>query len=166
MILTLIVCSIGVVAAVYLIAVMTLRAIDVRIATEKQKILDLAKAYFEPAGPDQPSEFAGFIQVASDILARSITAQLKATFMGIQSKAAQAERAIQGDLLQDTVNMANPLLGAVMNSFPSVGKRLRKNPELWPLIEQFLAKGVRTPAAGGPGSGPAPSNGSAAKFKI
>lgn len=164
MILTIIGCTIGLIAAIYLMLVMTLRAIDVRIATEKQKILDLAKSYFEPQSPDQPSEFGAFIQVASDTLARSITGQLKASFMGIQSKAAQAEKAIQGDLLQDAVSMSNPVLGAVMSSFPAVGKRLRKNPELWPLIEHFLAKGVRTPAAG---SGPDPgSNGSHAKFSL
>lgn len=162
-ILTLIGCTLAVIGGVYLVAVMTLRAFNTRIEIEKRKIIDLAKAYFEPAGPDQPSEFAGFIQLASDTLAQRMVLHFKTSFMGMQSKANQAERALAQDLMTDTVNQANPMLGALMSSFPAVSKRLAKNPELWPLIQSVLAKaGSKSGGAAAPGNGSL----SSPKFKI
>lgn len=162
-ILTLIGCTLALIGAITGGVFFAIRYFEARLSAEKQNLIALAKAYFEPQNPDEPSQFAGFVQIASDTLARSITTQLKASFMGIQSKANQAERAIVGDIALDSVAMANPIVGAILSSFPSLQKRLRKNPELFPLVEQFAGKlgGQPKPPANGNGH-----SGQSVKFNL
>ena len=78
----------------------------------------------------KPSPLAELVTAIADSLARSLVAQIKATFMGKQSGAVRGENAIEADLAQDT----NPLIAGIAQAFPSVGKSLRRNP----MLAQFV----------------------------
>jgi hypothetical protein len=84
------------------------------------------------SAPDEktPSPLAQLVSAMSDIAARSIVARIKATFMGKQSGAVRAEGAVDEAIAQDQVNGMNPLLGSVLDSFPTLKKSLLKNPAL------------------------------------
>jgi len=107
---------------------------------EKRAALDLIRAYFEAPDAETPSEFAKMIDAAALVLAQRLVSSLKGTFMGVQSGARRGEDALQGDFLGDVATQANPTLGALLNSFPAVKRRLGKNPELIPAAMQLIGK--------------------------
>ena len=112
--------------------------------------------------PDEktPSPLAQVTQVASDMLARSIIAQAKATFMGKQSGSERAETAITGDIAEGLLTAKAPMLGALLNSFPALKKTLRRNPQLIDLAMSKLGN-----IAGGQPASHSPSNGQT-NFKL
>lgn len=115
-------------------------------------------AFITPTASDKPSQLAITVQAASEVVARTITAQLKTTFMGISSGDARSEKALEGDIAQDLV--AQSPLGAILSSFPSVAKTLRRNPQLVDMAMGLLAKKF---GSGSSGNG---QNSVQAKFKL
>jgi len=110
--------------------------------------------FITPPGKDEPSALALTVSNMSDVLARSLIAQVKGYLMGLQSGAVRGENAEALETAIDVAGTANPLIGAVAN-IPGVKKLLRKNPGLLDLaIQQFMKS--RGP---GSGPGPGPSNG-------
>lgn len=94
--------------------------------------------YITPPGKDEPSALALTASNLSDLLARSLVAQVKAYLMGLQSGAVRADNKEALDTALEVAGTANPLIGAVAN-IPGVKKLLRKNPGLLDLaIQQFL----------------------------
>jgi hypothetical protein len=104
------------------------------------KVLAQIRAYFEPQGEGLPSGFGAAVIAISDQVASSITMHLKTTFMGMQSGESRTEKAIAGDLLTDAASQISPALGAVLEMFPSLRKRLVKNPKLIETVGSILAK--------------------------
>jgi len=110
--------------------------------------------FITPPGKDEPSALALTVSNMSDVLARSLIAQVKGYLMGLQSGQVRGENAEALETAIDVAGTANPLIGAVAN-IPGVKKLLRKNPGLLDLaIQQFMKS--RGP---GSGPGPVPSNG-------
>lgn len=108
-------------------------------------------AFVTPEADGKPSPLALTASGMSDMLARSLVASVKTTFMGIQSGANRAEAAEQAELAVDVASQSNPLIGAVVTQFPALKKALKKNPALLDLaIQQFMR-------SRGPGSMPAPA---------
>jgi len=110
--------------------------------------------FITPEGEGKPSPLANFIQAGADIVSRTLVMQAKATFMGKQSGDSRAMKAIEGDVAQDMISGASPMLGGLLQSFPSLSKTLRRNPGLADMALQFLAskmggnKGVSVPGNG------------------
>jgi hypothetical protein len=124
------------------------------------RVFKQIRAYVEPRGEGRPSPIAEVAQALADMVARSLVAQLKTTFMGKASGDARAAQAAMGDLIQDQANAQNPLVGGLLNSFPGVRKWLAKNPAALDLAMSKLS------GLGGSGaSQSAPSNGSASTPK-
>ena len=112
-----------------------------------------------------PSLFTQWIMTIADNFSRSLIAQAKATFMGKQSGEARAEKGIDADLAEDSLNLINPGLGAILNSFPALRKTLRRNPALIDLALSKLS-GKISAGAGAPARQVfTPSNGQT-NFKI
>lgn len=116
------------------------------------------RVFITPEAEGKPSPLANTTQVIADMVGRSICASLKTTFMGKQSAAIRGESAVEGDIAQD-IAAASPI-GAVLESFPSLKKTLRKNPALLDLALSAIAK------RGNAGSVSVPSNGNSPKFKF
>lgn len=99
-------------------------------AVISKRVFSQIVAFITPEADGKPSSLALTVQAGGEMIARSIVAQAKSTFMGKQSGDVRGEQAVLADIATDKINMVNPALGAILNSFPSLGKTLRRNPAL------------------------------------
>ena len=109
------------------------------------------RAFIEPQhdseGKPAPSAFAILTGNIADMLARSLVAQAKATFMGVQSGEKRLENAVEGELALGLAEQ-NPLVAGVLNSFPAIRKLAKKNPGLVDMVVQrFINKQFGSPGA-------------------
>jgi len=107
---------------------------------QKQALLLTLRLYFEPPDEETPSQFALLTDTLSQQLASKLIVTLKSSFMGMQSVDAKNQARLQGDLVQDLATQKNPMLGALLESFPAIQRRLAKNPSLTPVVEQMIAR--------------------------
>lgn len=119
-----------------------------KVRRAKQQIIE----WFTAPDDKTLSPFAQLTDVVSQVMARSIVAQFKTTFMGIQSGLARGSKAVEGALAQDMLAQESPLAGSLLASFPALSKALRKNPALGALAQIALQRFVNnnhhsTPAA-------------------
>lgn len=98
-----------------------------------------AVAFVSPAGPDLPSPLAQAVAAGSDMVARSIVAQAKGTFMGLESGASRQAAAVDGAIAEDLARQAHPVIGGLLDNFPQLKRTLRKNPALFDMAIQQLA---------------------------
>lgn len=91
-------------------------------------VIQRIRSFIVSPGEQKPSPLSLSLQALSDMVGRSIVATLKATFMGKQSGLVRGEQAVSGDIAQD--QLAQSPIGAVLQSFPTLGKSLRRNPAL------------------------------------
>lgn len=109
-------------------------------------------------GNNEPSPLARTVEAAGDMLARSLVAQAKGAFMGKQSGEARAETAIAGDIAEDLINARSPMIGALLNSFPTLKKTIRRNPQLLDLALSKLAGAQGSGSQGSGAQGSSPGN--------
>ena len=88
------------------------------------------QTFINPPDDKTPSPLAQLIEAMSIVAGRAIVAQIKTTFMGKQSADARREGIIDEAIAGDVIGSANPLIGSILQAFPSVGKAIRKNPAL------------------------------------
>ena len=106
---------------------------------EKASLLAGLRLYFEAHG-DQPSEFSKFLDIVVDRASAKMAQSLKMVFYGTQSGEAKNVKRLDGALVQDLMEAQSPMLATIAQSFPAVGKLIRKNPNLIPLLQGILAK--------------------------
>ena len=114
---------------------------------EKRAFLFMLRAYFESQEPGEKSQFAAFIDILSETFAQKMVMTLKTTFMGMQSVDRRNEQRLETDLVKDMASQENPLIGALLNQFPAVARRIAKNPELMGLAMNMLANKGKAAAA-------------------
>lgn len=102
-----------------------------------------------------PSPFAQLTGQFIDSLASSVMMRFKTTFMGQASAAAHQGREVLNALTEDT----NPVVGALADAFPHLGKILRKRPET---LQALTAAMSKVPTHSGNGSSPSTT----AKFNL
>jgi hypothetical protein len=108
--------------------------------TEKQKLLLVLRAYFEPRGDNEPSEFASLVDGITEKFAQRLLLGFKGSVMGMQSVDSKNVARLEADVAQDTVTQQNPALGMFLQQYPSVANRLSKNPQLLPLIQGLMSR--------------------------
>jgi hypothetical protein len=108
------------------------------------------KAFIIPEDDKTPSALAKSLEVASDMVARSIMAQGKSFLMGLQSGQKRGENAVEADIAEG--QRGNPLIGLV-SSFPALKKTLRRNPALLDMALGFLARKQSAPVLSGGNGG-------------
>jgi len=94
------------------------------------EITQMVRAFCTPTAAGESSPLADVVSVGSDMVARSIVAQAKGTFMGLKSGEVRAERAVEGAIAEDVARSAHPLAGTLLDAMPELRKTLRKNPQL------------------------------------
>ncbi len=94
--------------------------------------------FVTPISDDQPSPLAMTIDSVASMIARANVAQAKATFMGMGSGAARAEKGLQGDIALDVAAQEGGLVGLLAN-FPTVRKSIKRNPALLDVAMNILA---------------------------
>lgn len=110
------------------------------VARQKSAGIRALRSYFEVNDPAEQSQFAKFCELITQLLASKIAMTLKTTFMGIQSVAKKnADRSSQ-ELIENEVSEANPIAGLILKSFPALGKKLTKNPEMLELVGKAMGR--------------------------
>lgn len=109
------------------------------ISRQKRQLVAVLRAYFETTS-EQPSEFSNFIDIVGDRFSSKMAQNLKTVFMGVQSVDSKNLKKLDGALVTDLMAQSSPLLGTIAESFPAVGKMIRKNPNLIPLLQGLLTK--------------------------
>lgn len=89
--------------------------------------------YFQPQG-ENPSEFAAAVELISKILAKNIVDSAKAYLLSLNSAEVRAGKAA----LRDSLSSQSPLLAGLLQAFPSLGKKIVKNPEMAQIAMNFL----------------------------
>ena len=100
-------------------------------------------------GKDGKSELAGFVGLISQQFGTAIAMEIKTTLMGKASGQARLESAVMGDIASDQLESQNPLIAGLLSSFPTLKKRLLKNPELLGMIASKLPGMSGQPQNGG-----------------
>jgi len=109
-------------------------------------------SFIQPEAEGKPSPLAIFCQSIADMAGRSIVAGIKTTFMGKQSGDVRAEKAVKTDIALDSVELASPLLGSIIQSYPTLTKSIRRHPELLDVAIQLLARRSQGKTTAGNGS--------------
>lgn len=107
---------------------------------EKDAFIATLRLYFEPQEENGLSQFGALVESISERLAQRMVSSFKSSFMGMQSVDSKNLARLQGDVVQDDAAASSPMLGALLSQYPSVAKRLAKNPELLPLVQGLLHK--------------------------
>lgn len=102
-------------------------------------------SFISPIDEKTGSPLSQTASALSDMIARSIMAQAKGFLLGLQSGQNRAEKAIAADVATDN---AGALLPNLLNSFPTLKRSLRRNPQLMDLAMQFLANKLGTTGNG------------------
>lgn len=123
---------------------------------QKASLLESARDYFSPQDENTLSQFAQLTDVLGKQLAGNVTQSLKSSFMGMQSVDSKNLARLEQDVAQDELTAVNPLLSAILSQYPSVARRLAKNPHLIGLFANML----RTKGAQDVGKGNGSTQGS------
>jgi hypothetical protein len=113
------------------------------------KIVENVARFVSSPDGTQPSQLALIVESAARSAGRAIAMEVKTTIMGKASVASRQETALMADMATDAINNANPILGTALDMFPTVKKRLTKNPAL---LEGLMGMLSKSGALGGNGS--------------
>jgi len=132
-----------------------------KISRTYNQIVDFFSSWLTPAEEGKQSPAGELLTAVSENLARSIVLQAKTTFMGKQSGDVRGETAVMADIAEDALAAKNPLLSGLLNSFPTLKKSLRRNPQL---LNYALSK--LTGSTGAPAGGNSQVHETQVKFKL
>ncbi|GAH92970.1 unnamed protein product, partial [marine sediment metagenome] len=96
--------------------------------------------YFTPRGDGLASPFADTISGIAQVVGSSVATQIKNTFTGEALLTQRQEKGILKDIAQDQLEQSNPLIAMILQQFPTLQKRLLKNPALLPMATEALKK--------------------------
>lgn len=99
----------------------------------KQQAID----FVTPHEEGKPSQLALAADALSSMMARALVVQFKTSMMGSSSARTRGEQAIQGDVAQDIASNI-PAAAALMDSFPTLRRSLRRNPSLLDFALPFI----------------------------
>jgi len=106
-----------------------------------------------PTAPGEQSPMAKSLYLLAANVAKEISTSLAASFMGQKSGQLRGENAVMADMTTDLLSQSSPLLAGLASMFPSVVKRISKNPALAQFalgkITELLSKKGLPPADNG-----------------
>lgn len=117
----------------------------------------------DPDHPEQdlPSAFFKTTFAVSQMIAANLSQSLTASMMGRASAMKKQVEAAEGDIMTDALAGSNPMMGAGLDMFPSLKKRIQRSPMLQSALIQLsnlnLAGGTNV---GRVNAGPSRDNGS------
>lgn len=122
-------------------------------------------AFITPADEKSLSPAGQVADSIAGMVGRSVVAQAKATFMGMQSGDSRLSKAVEGSVATDLVGAQMPLAAGLLDSFPALRKTLKRNPAAGLMISAALQKLVGGAQPVGAAEG-RPSNGDHPRFKL
>lgn len=122
-----------------------------RLRTVFREYSDRITNYITKKDSNGYTEADKIIQTVSDKLVNDFTVKIQAQSMASSSHISRQTNLLKEDILQDKATMANPLLGVLLERFPTVKRRLAKSPvaaeALIPMLPDLLAGIGKTPGA-------------------
>lgn len=110
------------------------------IRTQKAEILERITQFVSAPEPGQLSPLAELSEIIASRFANQIVSQLKAQLYASRSHEAKQEGLLQQDIMLDAATQQSPILGLLAGAFPSVTKRIAKNPTALPALVSLLQK--------------------------
>lgn len=86
--------------------------------------------FITPRDEKTPSEFTNVMDAVTDRASKIVVSHFKGQMLGVLSGQSRQEKAILGDIAQDELEAKNPGMMGLLSQFPSLKKRIGKNPEL------------------------------------
>ena len=110
------------------------------ISRAEERIRERILQFVTAAEPGQISPLAELTEVIAARFANHMVASIKAQLYNAQSHVARQELALQSDIALDAATQQSPLVGLLAGAFPSVTKRIMKNPSALPALVSLLQK--------------------------
>lgn len=105
---------------------------------EKQALADHIRDFVSAPAEGQPSPLAELTEVIAGRFAHQFMTLIRAQLGAERGHINRQETALQADILQDAAMQKSPILGLLAGAFPSVTKRLAKNPSALPALMHIL----------------------------
>jgi len=103
-----------------------------------RQLQSIVSDFVLPAKPGEPSPLGLWIDNVSHTAGHAIALEVKTTLMGKASAVSRQTAAIEGDIVEDVAH-AQPGMSGLLGAFPTLNKRLRRNPGLLELAAPLLA---------------------------
>jgi hypothetical protein len=87
-----------------------------------------------------PSQLAQFAEALSHTVGHAAAIEIKTTLMGHASVSSKQQSGIESDIATDVLASSNPIASMALSAFPTLAKRLTKNPALMELALTMLSK--------------------------
>lgn len=113
-------------------------------------------SFVSPRAENQESPLALVLDATAQRIGQAAAMEIKTTLMGKESGLKRGERAVAGDVAMDMAAESQPLLAGLLEGFPTLKKRLLKNPALIGAALGLLGgnkQGGGTAPVGGGGGG-------------
>lgn len=128
---------------------------------EEAKLVQAFVNFISSPDAETPSPFAQTILAMAQVSAPVFTQSLTGSAMGKTSAVAQAVDGIEGDIAGDMLAQKNPILSLLVESSPSLAKRLKRSPMAREALAHLdLGKFM------GPGNGRKDGSASKSTFKL
>ncbi len=112
-------------------------------------------SFITPRAENEESPLAVVLDALAHRAGQAVAMEVKTTFMGKESGLKRGERAVAGDVAMDLVGQEQPLIAGLLEGFPTLKKRLLKNPGLIGAALSLLGGngkgGDKAPTGGGGG---------------
>lgn len=97
--------------------------------------------YVSSPGDGLPSPLETTIENTGEVITQKLLSRVQAQAMATSSHISRQTNAMMQDIVQDEVDQANPVVGMLLNQYPSLRKRIAKNPSalqaLMPLLDRI-----------------------------
>jgi len=115
---------------VLLVLLTILTSIMVFVALAFYKIRRQLTSFITPMAENEESPLALVLDALAHRAGQAVAMEVKTTFMGKESGLKRGERAVAGDVAMDLVGQEQPLIAGLLEGFPTLKRRLLKNPGL------------------------------------
>ena len=105
--------------------------------------------FFSAGDGDMPSRFHQAVDSVGQVIGDRLQTQMEARLMATKSHDARALNLLSEDVAVDQASQESPLLGMALEAFPSVRKRLAKNPIALQMLAPMLANIVKKDSRAG-----------------
>lgn len=87
-------------------------------------------AFITPRAENEESPLGITLDAVAHRMGQAVAMEVKTTFMGKESGLKRGEAAVAGDVAMDVMAGEQPLIAGLLEGFPTLKKRLLKNPSL------------------------------------
>lgn len=134
--------------------------VDEYVSRFEQKI-DYYATNFEQLYITEKAQFMEALPTLADTLGETIFRKVAGSLGGKASGDVRLEQSVQRAIGEDMLNLENPLVGAVLDQFPTLKKLVVSNPRVVPIVLSY----IQQLSAGGAGQQGRPVQGNRTRYR-